>query len=304
MLWTEKYRPRIPEDIIGQEQVVKQLGLCARTGSVPHMMLTGQHGTGKTSSIECFARQLYGENWQMNTSIFQTADLFIEGKNYLEQDDRYFHLYQKQASLLANFKYIIKSYAALRPLNADFKLMVFEDAHAMTREAQQALRRIMERTSATCRFVLTTTNPSAIICRRGGFVVRPFAGVTSPVHRYFDLSLPVCAVSFGPIHTPSFLGSQKQMDRVDAAFPTKEPEDIEDFFRLSRTFAKRSGLITPEIQEVLGCCDRKGVPASMTMLGNGVFAYGKGAREVLSGFGRTYELRVAQNGPIILEEVV
>jgi pantoate kinase len=141
-------------------------------------------------------------------------------------------------------------------------------------------------------------------CRRGGFVVRPFAGVTSPVHRYFDLSLPVCAVSFGPIHTPSFLGSQKQMDRVDAAFPTKEPEDIEDFFRLSRTFAKRSGLITPEIQEVLGCCDRKGVPASMTMLGNGVFAYGKGAREVLSGFGRTYELRVAQNGPIILEEVV
>jgi replication factor C small subunit len=163
MLWTEKYRPRIPEDIIGQEQVVKQLGLCARTGSVPHMMLTGQHGTGKTSSIECFARQLYGENWQMNTSIFQTADLFIEGKNYLEQDERYFHLYQKQASLLANFKYIIKSYAALRPLNADFKLMVFEDAHAMTREAQQALRRIMERTSATCRFVLTTTNPSAII---------------------------------------------------------------------------------------------------------------------------------------------
>ena len=51
----------------------------------------------------------------------------------------------------------------MRPLDAEFKLMVFEDAHALTRDAQQALRRIMERSSSTCRFIFTTTNPSAII---------------------------------------------------------------------------------------------------------------------------------------------
>ena len=51
----------------------------------------------------------------------------------------------------------------MRPLDAEFKLMVFEDAHALTRDAQQALRRIMERSSNTCRFIFTTTNPSAII---------------------------------------------------------------------------------------------------------------------------------------------
>jgi replication factor C small subunit len=163
MLWTEKYRPRFLEDIIGQEPVIGHLSAFAKTSAVPHMMLTGQHGTGKTSAIDCFARRLYGENWQMNTSLFQTADLFLQGKNYLEQDERYSHLYRKQESLLANFKYIVKSYAALRPLDADFKLMIFEDAHTLTRDAQQALRRIMERTSPTCRFVLTTTNPSAIL---------------------------------------------------------------------------------------------------------------------------------------------
>jgi len=163
MLWTEKYRPHNLEDIIGQEPVIRHLASFAHTGSLPHMMLTGQHGTGKTSSVDCFARLLYGANWQMNTSIFQAADLFLQGKNYLEQDERYSHLYQKQESLLTNFKYIVKSYAALRPLDADFKLMVFEDAHTLTRDAQQALRRIMERTSATCRFILTTTNPSAVI---------------------------------------------------------------------------------------------------------------------------------------------
>jgi replication factor C small subunit len=163
MLWTEKYRPQTLEDIIGQEHVISYLSLFAQTGSVPHLMLTGQHGTGKTSAIECLAKRLYGENWQMNTSLFQTADLFLQGKNYLEQDERYAHLYQKQASLLTNFKYIIKSYSAMRPLDAEFKLMVFEDAHTLSREAQQALRRIMERTSSTCRFILSSTTPSAII---------------------------------------------------------------------------------------------------------------------------------------------
>jgi replication factor C small subunit len=41
--------------------------------------------------------------------------------------------------------------------------MVFEDAHALTKDAQQALRRIMERTSTTCRFAFTTTNQSSLI---------------------------------------------------------------------------------------------------------------------------------------------
>jgi replication factor C small subunit len=186
MLWTEKYRPQTLEDIIGQEQVIIRLALFAKTASVPHLILTGQHGTGKTSAIECLAKRLYGENWQMNTSLFQTADLFSLGKNYLEQDERYAHLYQKQASLLTNFKYIIKSYSAMRPLDAEFKLMVFEDAHTLSREAQQALRRIMERASSTCRFILSTTTPSAIIpalssrCLPLFFV--PIEGITMQQH--------------------------------------------------------------------------------------------------------------------------
>jgi replication factor C small subunit len=163
MLWTEKYRPFTLQEIIGQDTVVSHLATFAEIRSVPHLLLTGQHGTGKTAAIECFARSIYGEDWQMNTSVFQTADLFFSGKNYLEQDDRYAHLYRKQDSLLTNFKYIVRSYAAMRPLDAPFKLMVFEDAHALPREAQQALRRIMERTSETCRFIFTTTNQSAII---------------------------------------------------------------------------------------------------------------------------------------------
>jgi replication factor C small subunit len=163
MLWTEKYRPTTFRGIIGQDSVVQHLASFAKNRFVPHLLLTGQHGTGKTSAIGCFARKIYNDNWLANTSVFQTADLFLSGKSYLEMDERYAHLYRKHESLLSNFKYIIKSYAAMRPLDAPFKLMIFEDAHALPREAQQALRRIMERTSGTCRFIFITTNQSAII---------------------------------------------------------------------------------------------------------------------------------------------
>jgi len=163
MLWTEKYRPYTFSEILGQEPVVQHLSSFAASGTLPHLILTGPHGTGKSTAVGCLARALYHDNGELNTSVFPVADLFSQGKSFLEQDDRYSHIYQKNQSLIVNFKYILKWYASMRPLDAEFKLMVFEDAHALTRDAQQALRRIMERTSSTCRFIFTTPNPSAII---------------------------------------------------------------------------------------------------------------------------------------------
>jgi replication factor C small subunit len=163
MLWTEKYRPCSFIEILGQEAVVQHLSSFAASGTLPHLILTGPHGTGKSTAVVCLAKILYQDNWELNTSIFPVSDLFSQGKSFLEQDERYAHIYQKNQSLIANFKHILKWYASMRPLDAEFKLMVFEDAHALSRDAQQALRRIMERTSNTCRFIFTTTNPSAII---------------------------------------------------------------------------------------------------------------------------------------------
>jgi replication factor C small subunit len=163
MLWTEQYRPLSFEEILGQAPVIRHLSSFAASGTLPHLIFSGPHGTGKSSAVICLAHALYRDNWEMNTTVIPVADLFSQGKSFLEQDDRYAHIYQKNQSLIANFKYILKWYASMRPLDTEFKLMVFEDAHALTRDAQQALRRIMEQSSRTCRFIFTTTNPSAII---------------------------------------------------------------------------------------------------------------------------------------------
>jgi len=163
MLWSEKYRPSALEGVLGQEEAVRVLSSFAESGNVPHLLIVGPTGTGKSIAVEALARTLYGANWQENTTVFPAADLFEQGKKYLEADERFGHIYKKDESFLTNFKYLVKWYAAIRPLDAGFKLMVFEGASAISREAQQGLRRIMERYSGTCRFVFLTTNGSAII---------------------------------------------------------------------------------------------------------------------------------------------
>ena len=163
MLWSEAYRPKGCDDIIGQDEVVRHLMSFADAQSVPHLLVSGPHGTGKTAAIECLAKRLYGETWEANMTVLSAADLLGRGRSALETDERFSMIYRKDRSLIVNFKQIVKWYASMRPLDADFKLMVFEDAEHLTFEAQQALRRTMERYSATCRFIFVTVRPSAII---------------------------------------------------------------------------------------------------------------------------------------------
>ena len=244
MLWIERYRPEKLSDIIGQDTVIQHLSSFAATGSVPHLILTGPHGTGKSAAIECLAKALYKENWELNTSVFQTADLFSLGKVYLEQDDRYSHLFQKNQSLITNFKYIIKWYASLRPLDAEFKLMVFEDAHALTKDAQQALRRIMERASTTCRFIFSTTNQSAII--------PPIASRCLPLF-------------FSPIDSDSMLNHLRVIrERENSCLHPCSDDDLDLISQLAQGDMRRAVLLLQVALEAGRCQDLSSLARSET----------------------------------------
>jgi replication factor C small subunit len=161
--WIEKFRPVDLDQIIGQERVIEVLKMFAQNQMLPHLLVTGPHGTGKSIAVEATLKALYGDTWQDNTTIFQTADMMERGRSYLENDERFMHLYKSDESFLSNLKRAINSYASIRPINAEFKVLWFEDAHTLSHEVQHALRRIMERYSATCRFVFCTTQASSVI---------------------------------------------------------------------------------------------------------------------------------------------
>lgn len=163
MLWIEKYRPEKFSEIKGQDEVIGHLEGFVGSSKLPHLLLFGPHGTGKSCALECLARGIYGEYSAENLTIIESGALFRHGRAWLENEDRFSHLYKKDESVLSNFKRIVRWYASMKPFNAEFKIIAFEEAHLLPFDAQAALRRIMEKYSTTCRFVLMTQQQTSII---------------------------------------------------------------------------------------------------------------------------------------------
>jgi pantoate kinase len=139
-------------------------------------------------------------------------------------------------------------------------------------------------------------------CQGGGIDCRKGPGIDADITRLPGPFPPLFAVTFGPLPSPGILGSPEVMEQVSRAFPDTCPGTMEELIDLSRKFAEESGLITPEVRLALDICDLADVRASMTMLGNGIFAAGEDAFPVLSGLSPVFSLRVATRGPRLIPE--
>lgn len=133
-------------------------------------------------------------------------------------------------------------------------------------------------------------------CMNGGYICRKTPGIDGKIIRRYDMEKPISTVTFGPLRTDTVLKDPKAMERIKDAFRDECPKSPEDFFRISREFAENSGLISDKVREVLDECALRNIPASMTMLGNGVFAYGEKAPGILSKFGDVYMMKMSPNG--------
>ncbi|HWQ67608.1 MAG TPA: GHMP kinase [Methanospirillum sp.] len=139
-------------------------------------------------------------------------------------------------------------------------------------------------------------------CQGGGWVTRSGPGIYANIKRHY-CDTPIYAVTLGPLHTRSIISSKEFIDNIIRAFPDGEPETLEELMSFSRRFAEASDLISTDIRKVLTACDTNNVQASMTMLGNGVFARGDQAKEILMRFENPFLLQIAENGPKITGEI-
>ena len=73
-IWIEKYRPRILNDIVGQDDIIERLNAYVKIKNVPHLIFSGPAGTGKTTSALALSRELFGETWRQNFIELNASD--------------------------------------------------------------------------------------------------------------------------------------------------------------------------------------------------------------------------------------
>lgn len=136
---SEKHRPQTFEDVVGNEVVIRAIKALVLKGEMPHMLFYGPPGTGKTTTIRVIARQLY-----------KAPHMHVLELN--ASDDRGIQTVRES----------IKSFASTA-ISRQLKLVVLDEADSMSRDAQNALRRIIEDFSTNTRFCFIANYASKII---------------------------------------------------------------------------------------------------------------------------------------------
>jgi len=138
----EKYRPKELSDVIAHEHIMSTLSSLIEANKLPHLLFYGPPGTGKTSTILAVARRLFGPK-------FRSLILELNAS-----DDRGIDVVREQ----------IKNFAGTRKIfSSGMKLIILDEADSMTKDAQAALRRVIEKYTRTTRFCLICNYINKII---------------------------------------------------------------------------------------------------------------------------------------------
>ncbi|XP_058672777.1 replication factor C subunit 5 isoform X1 [Ammospiza nelsoni] len=141
--WVEKYRPQALSELVSHRDILSTVQRFISEDRLPHLLLYGPPGTGKTSTILACARQLYRER--------EFGSMVLELN---ASDDRGIDIVRGPILSFASTRTIFKK---------GFKLVILDEADAMTQDAQNALRRVIEKFTENTRFCLICNYLSKII---------------------------------------------------------------------------------------------------------------------------------------------
>lgn len=139
--WVEKYRPETLEQIVGQNDITRRLQSYVKNNTMPNLLFSGSAGIGKTSCSIALAKEFFNESFSQNFLELNASD-------------------ERGIDVVRD---TIKNFARTLAFDSGFKIIFLDESDALTTDAQQALRRTMEKYVRTCRFILSCNYSSKII---------------------------------------------------------------------------------------------------------------------------------------------
>ena len=134
-LWVEKYRPTSLDNYVGNELLKSKVSVYLESGDLPHLLLYGRAGTGKTTLAKLLVNNIECDCLYINASDENNVDTVrTKVKNFAST---------------VGFK--------------DMKVIILDECDYITPNAQAALRNLMETFSKHCRFILTCNYVERII---------------------------------------------------------------------------------------------------------------------------------------------
>ena len=171
MFFIDKNCPQHIEDAFFHKDILNRLQIISKDESIPHLIFYGPNGSGKKALINLFLKMLYDDTvMNIENSVYKVAgsgnnetDVIVKQSNYhiiIEPNNNNFDRYLIQE--------VVQEYAKRMPLNVFsckkvFKTVLINNVDNLSYYAQTALRRMMEKYSDTCRFILWCRSLSRVI---------------------------------------------------------------------------------------------------------------------------------------------
>jgi replication factor C small subunit len=134
-LWAEKYRPSTIEDVILSQKYKNYFNEVMKKGELPHLILAGQQGIGKTSLAKSLVNSLKRDSIYINASLDNSID---------------------------TIRYNVSHFAKSKSIYGNKKIVILDEADRL-QAAQDALKVLLEEVSKTCSFIFITNNIHKII---------------------------------------------------------------------------------------------------------------------------------------------
>ncbi|KAJ9592680.1 hypothetical protein L9F63_015652 [Diploptera punctata] len=200
-MWVDKHRPSSLMKLDYHKSQVQQ-------GDFPHLLVYGPSGAGKKTRIFCLLRELYGpgverlrlDHMNIQTPSNKKIDITTVTSNYhmeVNPSDVGFH---DRVVIQELIKTVAQTHQLDPSGQKEFKVVVICEADCLTKEAQHALRRTMEKYVATCRIILVANTISRVIpairsrclgVRVGAPTKEEIINILQGVCRKEGLSLPI-----------------------------------------------------------------------------------------------------------------